>query len=75
MAGAAFRSDMQDWGAEGRGKPLALQTLMRHASIGTTLAYYVDQAADDIAAELWEGNNPGNKRQQAGAAEVSARWG
>jgi integrase len=34
-------------------KPATLQLLMRHATINTTLAYYVDQDADDVARELW----------------------
>ena len=34
-------------------RPLTLKRLMRHTSIDTTLRYYVDQDADDVAAELW----------------------
>jgi integrase len=33
--------------------PATLQKMMRHASIKTTMAFYVDREADDIAAELW----------------------
>ncbi len=36
-----------------RVKPATLQLLMRHRSIETTLKYYVDQDADEIADELW----------------------
>ena len=36
-----------------RVKPATLKTLMRHKSIETTMDYYVDQDADDVAAELW----------------------
>lgn len=36
-------------------KPLTLKRLMRHASIETTLRYYVEQDADDVAEELWAG--------------------
>lgn len=36
-------------------KPLTLKALMRHRSIETTLRYYVDQDADDVADELWSG--------------------
>jgi len=36
-------------------KPATLQRLMRHRDIATTMKYYVDQDADDIAAELWRG--------------------
>lgn len=41
------------WAA--RVKPLTLKRLMRHASIETTLRYYVEQDADDVAEELWAG--------------------
>jgi integrase len=37
-----------------RVKPATLQLLMRHESIETTLKYYVDQDADDIADLLWK---------------------
>jgi integrase len=48
-----------------RVKPATLQLLMRHKSIETTLKYYVDQDADDVADELWKahsgsGNTLGN---------------
>ncbi|MDX1964137.1 MAG: site-specific integrase [Pirellulales bacterium] len=36
-----------------RVRPVILQKIMRHASIHTTLKYYVDQDADDLGAELW----------------------
>ena len=39
-------------------KPATLQLLMRHASIETTLKYYVDQDADEIAEELWNACKP-----------------
>ena len=47
-----------------RVKPATLQLLMRHSSIDTTLRYYVDQDADDVAGELWSafGNTSGNSR-------------
>jgi hypothetical protein len=35
-------------------KPATLQLLMRHATIQTTMKYYVEIDADDVAAELWE---------------------
>ena len=41
-----------------RVKPPRLQLLMRHASIQTTLRYYVEEDADDVAAELWEQFGP-----------------
>jgi len=34
--------------------PAVLKRLMRHADIETTMRYYVDLDADDIAAELWQ---------------------
>lgn len=34
--------------------PATLQRLMRHASVTTTVSYYVDLQADDIAGELWQ---------------------
>ena len=44
--------------------PAVLRRLMRHKDISTTLKYYVDQDAEDIAADLWkayrQGNNSGN---------------
>jgi integrase len=35
-------------------RPIILQRIMRHADIKTTLAHYVDQAADDVGRELWD---------------------
>ncbi len=34
-------------------KPLTLQKMMRHASLETTLRYYVAQDVDKVAEELW----------------------
>jgi len=33
--------------------PAVLKRLMRHKDISTTLKYYVDQEAEDIASDLW----------------------
>jgi len=49
--------------------PAVLKRLMRHASIGTTMAYYVDMDAAKVADQLWagwgqEGNNQGNMAQK-----------
>lgn len=41
-----------------RVKPATLQLLMRHRSIETTMKYYVDQDADDVADELWATHAP-----------------
>jgi integrase len=44
--------------------PAVLQKLMRHADIATTMKYYVQIGADDVAAELWAkfpaGDTPGD---------------
>lgn len=34
-------------------RPMTLKAMMRHASIETTLKYYVDLSCDDVGAELW----------------------
>lgn len=34
-----------------------LQRIMRHADIATTMRYYVDIDADDIASQLWQGQD------------------
>jgi len=52
-----------------RVKPATLQLLMRHRSIETTLAYYVESDADDVADELW-GDYRGNLSGQAAAARI-----
>jgi integrase len=41
-----------------RVKPATLQLLMRHKSIETTLKYYVEQDADEVADELWKSFPP-----------------
>ena len=40
--------------------PAVLQRLMRHADIGTTMRYYVDLDADELAEDLWAGHSPEN---------------
>ena len=62
--------------------PAVLRRLMRHKDISTTLKYYVDQDAEEIAADLWaayrKGNNSGNigperaKNAQEAPADSSA---
>ena len=37
--------------------PQLLQQMMRHESIETTLSYYVDLDADDVAGDIWEAYN------------------
>lgn len=39
-------------------RPLTLQRMMRHASIQTTLSFYVDLGDEDVGAELWGGFVP-----------------
>lgn len=39
--------------------PAVLQKLMRHASISTTMSFYVDLDADVLAANLWENHGVG----------------
>ncbi len=51
----------------GRVKPATLQLLMRHKSIETTLKYYVEQDADDIADELWKSFPPAVSGAEAAA--------
>jgi integrase len=43
--------------------PAELKLLMRHASIETTMKYYVGIEADDIAAGLWARFNPSTQSQ------------
>ena len=55
-------------------KPITLQLLMRHQSIETTLKYYVDADADDVADELWKvhgqrGSSLGSSGQSGGRKE------
>lgn len=38
-----------------RVKPAVLMVMMRHESIETTMAYYVDLDVDDMAKEIWNG--------------------
>jgi integrase len=46
-----------------RVKPATLQKLMRHADIKTTMEFYVDQDADDIADELWRTHSSKDQNQ------------
>lgn len=52
--------------------PAVLKRLMRHKDIDTTLRYYVDSDAEDIATDLWaayekaQGNISGNSPQEKG---------
>lgn len=48
-------------------KPTQLRELMRHASINTTLAYYVGEDAEEIADALWagQGTKSGTSDQNA----------
>jgi integrase len=56
--------------------PADLQRLMRHQSINTTLKYYINIEADDIAARLWakhadSGNKVGNNGTDSTMGETA----
>ncbi len=58
-----------------RVKPATLQRLMRHADIKTTMDFYVQQDADDIAADLWAdhkklGDTSGDTYQLSASTDV-----
>jgi hypothetical protein len=38
--------------------PAVLKKMMRHSSIETTMAYYVDLDAAEVAGQLWAGFGP-----------------
>lgn len=40
-----------------RVRPKALQQMMRHTSLQTTMGYYADEDADDTAAAMWDAVN------------------
>ncbi len=50
-------------------KPAALMKLMRHADISTTMDFYVDLDADDLAAEIWAVYENGNRLATPGEPE------
>ena len=52
--------------------PPTLQLLMRHKSIETTLKYYVEQDADDVADELYQGFALKNPAKSANSEAVAA---
>ncbi len=56
-----------------RVKPATLQLLMRHASIETTLKYYVAQDADDVADELWRAHKSKPEPEQVSRRGVNKR--
>ena len=81
MTGSGVLAESQSRWAS-RLKPATLQLSMRHKSIETTLKYYVDQDADEVADELWKahsglGNTLGNTppksagRSEKGSADES----
>ena len=57
--------------------PAVLRRLMRHADIATTMGYYVDLDADEVAGDLWAkygatGNTSGNTDQGQAAPAVTS---
>lgn len=54
--------------------PAVLKQLMRHASIETTMSFYVEHNADDVSAELlpWAGNTLGNTGPETPTAAPKA---
>jgi hypothetical protein len=57
--------------------PAVLRRLMRHADIATTMGYYVDLDADEVAGDLWAkfgaaDNTFGNTHQEQAAPAVRA---
>ncbi len=45
--------------------PAILQKLMRHASIQTTMGYYIDLDVDEMADELWANHGPATGKSPA----------
>ncbi len=54
--------------------PCVVQRLMRHASIETTMGYYVDLNVDDMADELWA-NHPAKAGTKPGKSNTSGNNG
>ncbi|MGD9632725.1 MAG: tyrosine-type recombinase/integrase [Pirellulales bacterium] len=55
----------QRW--SGKVMPSVLRRLMRHASIQTTMAYYVGNDAEATADAIWAGSNSGSSQQKTEA--------
>jgi integrase len=59
--------------------PATLQLLMRHADISTTMTFYVEIGADEIAADLWANHGsraqPGTSLGTSGQSGVEAEAG
>lgn len=61
--------------------PAVLRRLMRHSAIATTMTYYVDLDADEVAGELWakfgntapQGNISGNIAPKQAGGDVSEK--
>ena len=49
--------------------PAVLRKLMRHASVETTMGYYVDLNVDDMADDLWA-NHPATAGARPGAGNI-----
>jgi integrase len=54
--------------------PAVLRKLMRHASVETTMGYYVDLNVDDMADDLWA-NHPATEGRKPGQSNISGNIG
>ncbi len=50
--------------------PATLKLLMRHSSVDTTMRYYVEMDADDVAADLWAQHSPAPGSEKGGLGTV-----
>jgi integrase len=50
--------------------PAVLQRLMRHANIATTMAFYVDLDADEMADRLWASHRGEDENKTAGKGNI-----
>lgn len=53
--------------------PAVLQKLMRHSAIQTSMGYYVDLDADDLAADLWRKQEKAVQGTNLGTSEADPK--